>query len=214
MKGSSLCLFLLFLVLTHCSSPFIDARPADGQGVQGKNDDVNFELPEALRQRLGDTVSEIEWLLHQLVNILSDMVDGIEKEPELLQNYQFRQILIQVIKRIDYILEHFENVGTSVLTPTVIYELQRIDCIRIRLANYISQSKKYDDSQCRKKETTDKPNNGAANNDQIVPLLTQIVAILVQVTQQLDKLTQLQKGQMGQMATTTPSKLLFKYLAG
>lgn len=193
MKTSGLHHFFpLLLLIIGCCTSLLSARPTE----------IDHVLPEILRHRLGDTLSEIEWLLNQLVNILSDMVDGIEKEPELLQNYQFRQILIQVIKRIDYILEHFENVGTSVLTPTVINELMRIDCIRIRLANYISQSKKFDDSQCRK--TTDKPNNGGggANNDQIVPLLTQIVSILVQVTQQLDKLTQLQKGQMQQTTTS------------
>lgn len=192
---------LLLLLITGCCTSLLSARPTETE-----QQEYNNVLPEILRHRLGDTLSEIEWLLHQLVNILSDMVDGIEQDPSLLQNYNFRQILIQVIKRIDYILEHFENVGTSVLTPNVINELMRIDCIRIRLANYISQSKKFDDSQCRK--TTDKPNNGGGgvSNDQIVPLLTQIVSILVQVTQQLDKLTQLQKGQMQQTTMVTPSK--------
>lgn len=176
MKGQT-CLFLILLA----SSFYVNARPA-----------ADGDFSDSLRARLGDTVSEIEWLLHQLVNILSDMVDGIEMEPNLLQNYHFRQILIQVIKRIDYILEHFENVGTAVLTPSVIYELQRIDCIRIRLANYISQTKKFDDSQCRPASGSNKPGH-PANSDQVVPLLTQIVSILVKVTQQLDHISRMKE---------------------
>ena len=171
---AKLCTFFV-LVLSLCLH--INGRPAPEPDVS-----------DSLHARLGDTLSEIEWLLHQLVNLLSDMVDGIEKEPNLVQNYHFRQILYKVIKRIDYILEHFESVGTSVLTPQVVYELQRIDCVRIRLANYISQSQKFDDSHCRASNGSKKPGS-APSNEEIVPLLTQIVTILVKVSQQLDHLS-------------------------
>ena len=174
-----LCLLVLVLSQTLFQ---IETRPGS-----------ESTITDSLRARLGDTLSEIEWLLDQLVNILSDMVNGIEQDSSLLQNYHFRQILIQVIKRIDFILEHFENVGTTVLTSAVIYELQRIDCVRIRLANYISQTRKFDDSHCRVSSGSKKPSPQPPNTEQILPLLTQIVQILVKVSQQLDHIASLKE---------------------
>lgn len=160
------------------STLFIQARPA----IEA----YNRQLSKEIDARLSSTISEVEWLLTQLVNILSEMVDGLEKDPSLLQNVHFRSILIQVIKRIDYVLEHFESVGPSVLTPNVNKQLQRIDCIRIRLANYVSQSKKYDTTKCYPPKSTVKPSGQTPTNSDILPLLTQIVSLLMQISSQLN----------------------------
>lgn len=201
MKHCSRALFLaVVLLVLHYKS---EARPAELSGP----------VAEQLQARFSDTVSELEWLLNQLVNILTEMTDGIEQDPSLLQNGRFRQILVQVIRRIDYILEHFENAGPDVLTGEIQRELTRIDCVRIRLANYISQSRRFDDRACRRMTTNmsmnqqgynrpqhnnnnnNRPqnnnnnNNNNSNTDQILPLLTQIVSLLVQILNRLDSIT-------------------------
>ncbi|KAH9412495.1 hypothetical protein DERP_006456 [Dermatophagoides pteronyssinus] len=142
------------------------------------------------QRMLTDTMNELEWLLHQLIDLLTDMVDGIENDQLLLQDNNFRKILIQVIKRIDFILQHFENsIDPTLLTNNNIEnELNRLDCIRIRLANYLSQSRRFDDSKCYPLiSSTTKPSSSSTstNNDEIIPVLTQIVSLLVQISQQL-----------------------------
>nr|XP_027201198.1 uncharacterized protein LOC113795206 [Dermatophagoides pteronyssinus] len=143
------------------------------------------------QRMLTDTMNELEWLLHQLIDLLTDMVDGIENDQLLLQDNNFRKILIQVIKRIDFILQHFENSidPTLLLNNNIQNELNRLDCIRIRLANYLSQSRRFDDSKCYPLilSTTTKPSSSSTstNNDEIIPVLTQIVSLLVQISQQL-----------------------------
>lgn len=171
-RSINLIVILIFLA-TIISS--LNSSPIDDQQ----------RLRDNIQSRLADTMTEIEWLLNQLVNLLTDMVDGIENDHTLLQDKNFRQILIQVIKRIDYILQHFENVDPSLLTMNVQNELNRIECIRIRLANYLSQSRRFDDSKCY--PSTEKPSSSSSssNNDEIMPLLTQIVSLLVQISQQL-----------------------------
>lgn len=189
MKNSLRALLVALVVLLTYNLQS-EARPTEGA----------TPLAEQLQGRLGDTISEIEWLLDQLVNILTEMTDSIEQEPSLLQNNRFRPILVQVIRRIDYILEHFENSGPEVLTGEVQRELTRIDCVRIRLANYVSQTKRFDDRSCRKMAGQNQPalsaqgNNGGNNNgnnshEQIMPLLTQIVSLLVQILNRLNTIS-------------------------
>ena len=189
--NSKLC-FVFLISFSYCLLRS-EARPTE----------TGSPLP--FQVRLDSTISALEWLLNQLVNILSDMVDCIERESSLLRNNQFRQILIQVIRRIDTILGHFENVDPSILTPNVINELQRIDCIRIRLTNYLSQTNQLDDSRCRpiSNNTNSNNNNNGMNNGQIVPLLTQIVTVLSQILQQINRIKQMMPNNPDGGDTTT-----------
>lgn len=159
--------------------------------------DTDSGLPQTIEARFADAINELEWLLHQLVNILTEMVDGIENDNTLLQNNNFRLILIQVIKRIDYILEHFEMVGPTIMTHSVHKELDRINCVRIRLMNYLSQSRRYDDSRCTQHQHHDHhhqqqqhhgQHHKTPTNEEILPLLTQIVSLLVQISNQMNSI--------------------------
>ncbi|XP_075590200.1 uncharacterized protein LOC124497717 isoform X2 [Dermatophagoides farinae] len=192
-RSINLIVILIFLATTISS---LNSSPIDDQ---------QRLLRDNIQSRLADTMTEIEWLLNQLVNLLTDMVDGIENDHTLLQDKNFRQILIQVIKRIDYILQHFENVDPSLLTMNVQNELNRIECIRIRLANYLSQSRRFDDSKCY--PSTEKPSSSSSsNNDEIMPLLTQIVSLLVQISQQLYHIEKdIHGSQIGGMGYVDPS---------
>lgn len=151
-----------------------------------------------LQAQISDTINQLEWLLHQLVNILSEMTDSIENDPTLLENKNFRIILAQVIRRIDYILEHFDNVGQVILTNNVMNELNRINCVRIRLANsinYINPKNHFDDSQCMPIQTSSTTTPSTmVNNGEIVPLLVEIVTLLVQINKKLNTITQLMPG--------------------
>ncbi|KAH7643039.1 hypothetical protein HUG17_9730 [Dermatophagoides farinae] len=189
-------IFLATIISSLNSSPIDDQQRLLRDNIQSND----------IQSRLADTMTEIEWLLNQLVNLLTDMVDGIENDHTLLQDKNFRQILIQVIKRIDYILQHFENVDPSLLTMNVQNELNRIECIRIRLANYLSQSRRFDDSKCY--PSTEKPSSSSSssNNDEIMPLLTQIVSLLVQISQQLYHIEKdIHGSQIGGMGYVDPS---------
>ncbi|XP_027201198.2 uncharacterized protein LOC113795206 [Dermatophagoides pteronyssinus] len=189
----NIIIFLIIIISTVYTLPIDKLR--DNQIKQksiSRSSSSSTLNNNTMEQRmLTDTMNELEWLLHQLIDLLTDMVDGIENDQLLLQDNNFRKILIQVIKRIDFILQHFENsIDPTLLTNNNIEnELNRLDCIRIRLANYLSQSRRFDDSKCYPLilSTTTKPSSSSTstNNDEIIPVLTQIVSLLVQISQQL-----------------------------
>ena len=187
----NIIIFLIIIISTVYTLPIDKLR--DNQIKQksiSRSSSSSTLNNNTMEQRmLTDTMNELEWLLHQLIDLLTDMVDGIENDQLLLQDNNFRKILIQVIKRIDFILQHFENsIDPTLLTNNNIEnELNRLDCIRIRLANYLSQSRRFDDSKCYPltSSSTTKPSSSSTNNDEIIPVLTQIVSLLVQISQQL-----------------------------
>ncbi|KAF7492387.1 hypothetical protein SSS_04546 [Sarcoptes scabiei] len=138
--------------------------------------------------RFGNQINEVEWLLNQLISMMADMVNGIERDHTLLQNNHFRHILSQIIKRIDFILEHFENLETHHLSSSILNELDRIDCIRIRLANYLSQSRRFDDRKCHQQWTNIMSPSASDSSHQLGKVLNQIIELLTKIADQLNSI--------------------------
>lgn len=189
MKISSRLLFLylfLFLIIIFIQQTL--TKPTFNPEFDKESNE--FPKQKSLYYSISKTIQEIEWLLNQLIDVLSEMVSGLESDPTLLSNYHFRQILAHMIKRIDYILEHFETVKD--LPPEITNDLQRLDCVRIRLSNYINKNsdEKIDDSICKSggKATTMKSVTSVVSNDQIVVIITQILQIIVQIVNQMGSL--------------------------
>ena len=170
-----------------------------------------------LSYRIQTKSDEIVWLLNQLIDILSEMVSGLELDPSLLHNYHFRQILVHMIQRIDYILEHFENMGQ--LPGDIKNALHRLDCVRIRLSNYINKKsgQQLDDTVCyetgmgstRSPMTTAVAGGGGGEQtNQIMVIMTQIVYIIVQIVNKMgptgDGSPHKQKTTTGDQQMTTP----------
>lgn len=157
-------------------------------------------------------VGELEWLLNQMVDMLDEMVSGIENDSSLLQNMNFRRILINILVRVDKILEHFENVHPSLLHGSKLhYELRRIDCVRIRLSNYLAGTRRFDDSACRALKghsttttTTKAPSNGQSDPS-MVHLVKKIFQVLGQVNGNLETLIHLQTKHNSQTAQQMPT---------
>lgn len=138
--------------------------------------------------RFGNQINEVEWLLNQLISMMADMVNGIERDHTLLQNNHFRHILSQIIKRIDFILEHFENLESHHLSSSILNELDRIDCIRIRLANYLSQSRRFDDRKCHQQWTNIMSPSASDSSHQLGKVLNQIIELLTKIADQLNSI--------------------------
>ena len=188
-RASSISLLFIVVIFSHHA---ISAQAKNGDNHNGKS--VEKSKHKSILFYGSHTKSdEIVWLLNQLIDILNEMVSGLELDPTLLHNYHFRQILAHMIRRIDFILEHFENMRE--LPRDIKSALHRLDCVRIRLSNYIGQKsgQHQDDSICYESgmmTSTKSPimsggASGGDQNNQIMVIITQIVYIMVQIVNRM-----------------------------
>ena len=126
------------------------------------------------------TQVEVEWLLEQLVQILSKFASDVETDPTLLESHVFRQVLIRVMFRITEVIDRVEkmpNISTR-MSATV----SHLDAVRVRISNYVSNYiyESYDQMTTHKKKikittTTQKPNN---DMNEVMSILSEVLTKL------------------------------------
>ena len=136
------------------------------------------------------TEIEVEWLLDQLVTILSKFASDIETAPTLLQSRVFRSVIIRVLVRITEVIETAENMPN--ISTRMIASVTRLDAIRVKLSNFVSNYitstdapktttvKTSDTTDISQSETSDGPDR-VYNLDEVMDILSNVQTKLQQM---------------------------------
>lgn len=106
------------------------------------------------------TEVEVEWLLDQLITILSKFASEIETAPTLLESRVFRSVLIRILIRITEVIERVENMPN--ISTRMSATITRLDAIRITISNFVSNyitSTDVSNSWTTAKTSTDNSND-------------------------------------------------------
>ena len=79
---------------------------------------------------------EIEWLLDQLVQILSKFASEVETQPTLLESKVFRSVLVRALVRITTVIERIEVMPN--MSNRISGTVTRLDAVRVKLTNFVS----------------------------------------------------------------------------